>query len=80
MKFSLQGFDENGNGFLDGRETVKWNKIVEQTIADSFQPEIMTAVKQAWTDVQSNDDDYNDEDLNTFSKESMAFKFYFAVK
>jgi len=40
----------------------------------------MTAVKQAWTDVQSNDDDYNDEDLNTFSKESMAFKFYFAVK
>ena len=38
----------------------------QQTIADSIHPEIMAAVKHAWTDAQSNDDDYsNDYNIGT---------------
>ena len=54
MKFHFEGFDENGNGILDGQETVNWNKTIEQTIASSFHPEIIAAVKRAWTDSQLN--------------------------
>ena len=38
----------------------------QQTIADSIHPEIMAAVQHAWTDAQSNDDDYsNDYNIGT---------------
>ena len=55
MRFSLQGFDENGNGILDGQETVNWNETVEQSFTGSWRP-FMAAVKRAFTDSEMDDD------------------------
>ena len=53
MKFSLQGFDENGNGILDGQEIVKFEE--ELDFGRSFSDAVL---KRAWTDSQM-DGDYN---------------------
>ena len=63
MTFSLQYFDENGNGILDGQETVNWNKAVEQAVEqasnfgpESFHSEVMAALKRAHADSEMDDD------------------------
>ena len=62
MRFSLQYFDENGNGILDGQETVNWNKAVEQALNFSvgpefpFHSEVMAALKRAQADSEMDDD------------------------
>ena len=49
----------------------------QPTIADSIHPEIMAAVKHAWTDAQSNDDDYND-DYNIGTKAELV-RFFVVI-
>ena len=59
MRFSLQYFDENGNGILDGQETVNWNEAVEQALnfrPDTFHSEVMAALKRAHADSEMDDD------------------------
>ena len=53
MKFSLQGFDENGNGILDGQEIAKFEEELHfgRTFSDAV-------LNRAWTDSQM-DGDYN---------------------
>merc|ERR1719259_462912 len=52
----IKYFDENGNGILDGQETVNWNKAVEQALNFSvgpefpFHSEVMAALKRAHAD------------------------------
>ena len=57
LYFSLQGFDENGNGFLDGQETVKF---IEEIQFD-FETD-----RDAWTDSQM------DGDNNTCTKAELV--------
>lgn len=54
MKFSLQGFDENGNDILDDQEIVRLQKEFYLT-SDSLDA---WTKKRAWTDSQM-DGDYN---------------------
>lgn len=58
MRFSLQYFDENGNGILDGQETVNWNEAVEQALnfGPEFHSEVMAALKRAHADSEMDDD------------------------
>ena len=61
MMFSLQGFDENSNGVLDGQEIVKFKK--EPTIDR----------KSAWSDHQSAwIDSKMVGDNNTVTKDQLA--------
>ena len=47
MTFTLKGFDENGNGILDGVETVKFYDEVFYVFPDS---ESYAALKRNWAD------------------------------
>ena len=67
MKFSLQRFDENGNGILDGQETVNWYGELEQMFASfHFSEKALLALKRAWTDSEM------DGDNNTGTKAELA--------
>ena len=57
LYFSLQGFDENGNGILDGQETIKF----KEEIHFDFETE-----RDAWTDSQM------DGDNNTCTKAELV--------
>ena len=53
INFSFKGFDENGNGILDGQETVKFKKEID--------------FEDPWTDSQWTDSQM-DGDNNTGTK------------
>ena len=53
MRFTLQGFDENGNDILDGQETLNF---YEEVFYDSSYPELDMALKRNWADSRINDD------------------------
>ena len=57
-KFLLQGFDENGNGMLDGLEVVNWFETFKYGIArlSSACNEFITFVKRAWNDSEMDGD------------------------
>ena len=60
MRFSLQYFDENGNGILDDQETINWNEAVEEALNFGpeflFHSEVMAALKRAYADSEMDDD------------------------
>ena len=69
MKFSLQHFDENGNGFLDGQETVNWYENVRHSFINPMSwrsEELFLVLKRAWTDSEM------DGDNNTGTKAEIA--------
>ena len=55
MRFTLQGFDENGNDILDGQETVNLYEEFEQVtiIAD---PDFIADAKRSWADSEMDGD------------------------
>ena len=72
MRFTLQGFDENGNDILDGQETLNFN---EEVFYDGPYPELRpwpeadTAVKRNWADSEM------DGDMTTCTKAEFV-QFY----
>ena len=57
LYFSLQGFDENGNGILDGQETVKFQEEIDFDFEREW---------DAWTVSQ------RDGDNNTATKDELV--------
>ena len=67
--FFLQGFDQNGNGILDGPELTAWREATAQMFTEwNWQPsaEFIAGAKQAWADSQMDGDD------NTGSRAELA--------
>lgn len=70
MRFTLQGFDENGNDILDGQETLDFYEEVFYPESDMAPyPEADTAVKRNWADSEM------DGDMTTCTKAEFV-QFY----
>ena len=69
MRFTLQGFDENGNDILDGQETLNFYEDVFNAWGLNLYPEAKTAVKRNWADSEM------DGDKTTWTKAEVV-QFY----
>ena len=55
MRFTLQGFDENGNDILDGQETVNLYEEFEQ-VTIKADPDFIADAKRSWADSEMDGD------------------------